>query len=29
MMPWSADILVRMFAERGAIKSKFSETVLR
>ena len=29
MMPWSAEILERMFAERGAIKSKFSETVLR
>ncbi|MGV7930735.1 MAG: ABC transporter substrate-binding protein [Spirochaetota bacterium] len=29
MMQWSAEILARMYAERAAIKSKFSETVLR
>ncbi|HSV95590.1 MAG TPA: ABC transporter substrate-binding protein [Spirochaetota bacterium] len=29
MMPWSADILALMYADRAAIKSKFSETVLR
>ncbi len=29
MMPWSTEILAQMYAERAAIKSKFSETVLR
>ena len=29
MMPWSAEILAQMFAERAVIKSRFSETVLR
>ncbi len=29
MMPWSAEILAQMYAERASIKSKFSDTVLR
>ena len=29
MMPWSADLLARMYAGRAAIKTKFSEIVFR